>query len=66
MENFIVKIGFLSSSSQTIPTGVGGEDQEDPFAGMTPAQRLKKKKELKALQEAEQLKKFTKEAASNY
>lgn len=59
MENFITKKGFLSLS-------VSASAEDDPFAGMTPSQRLKKKKEIKAQEEAEQLKKFTKEAASNY
>lgn len=46
MENFIVKKGFLSS-------GVAISSDSDPFAGLTPSQWLKKKKELKALEEAE-------------
>ena len=39
---------------------------DDPLAGLTPKERLAKKKELKAKEEAEQLKKFTIEAKVNY
>ncbi len=53
MESFISKKGIV-------------KEQEDPFAGLTPKERLNKKKELKAKEEAEKLTKFTKEAATNY
>ena len=53
MENFISKKGVV-------------KEVEDPFEGMTPKERLRKKKELKAKEEAEKMKQFTKEAVNNY
>jgi len=58
MEEFIKNKSFGSFASSTT--------EDDPFAGLTPKERLKRKKELKAKEEADKLKSFTKEAAANY